>query len=179
VAAQLARLTPGQGHVIVNVPGAVEAMTFDQRGHVTFWRHTTAWANVGHSSYPFDATFAPSALAKGKGTLLSGMSHATFIATGLFSGDGSGSAIAYTTGAKGWGAIKAEANGNIGPSGQGVTFGGIGLAEGFGFVNGLLMSADCSSTLPIADCGGNQRVIKYWRWAGHDFVLNSRAGLSH
>jgi hypothetical protein len=107
------------------------------------------------------------------------MTHATFIATGYFSGDGSGNAVAFTTGAKGWGAIKAEKNGNIGPSGQGVGYSAIGLANEFAFVGGLLMTADCSSTGPTADCGGLHRVIKYWRWAGSDFVLDHRAGLSH
>jgi len=37
---------------------------------------------------------------------------------GNFTGDASGNAVAFTSGAKGWGAIKAESNENIGPSGQ-------------------------------------------------------------
>ncbi len=175
---QLARLAPGRRRVLVTVPGAVEAATYDQAGHVTFWRATSSWVRVGASTYPYDGAFqAPSA--KLTGALLTGMIHATFIATGYFSGDGSGNAVAFTTGAKGWGAIKAEKNGNIGPSGEGVGFSAIGLADEFAFVHGLLLTADCSDVGPIADCGGNHRVIKYWRWAGSDFVLDHRAGLSH
>ena len=42
--------------------------------------------------------------------------HATFIVTGVFSGDGSGNAVAYTSGSGvGWGAIKAQPNGNLKP----------------------------------------------------------------
>lgn len=179
IVAQLAGLTPGRKDTIVIVPGALEAAVYDQAGHVTFWRHASAWTQVGSSTYPYDATFFPAPLARMSGALLSGMAHATFIATGLFSGDGSGNAVAFTTGAKGWGAIKAESNGNIGPSGQGVAFSAIGLSDGFAFSHGLLESADCSSTGPISACGGSNRVFKYWRWAGHDFVLHSRAGLAH
>ena len=161
------------------MPAALEAASYDQRGHLSFWRHTSTWSQVGSSTYPYDATFFPSPQAKVTGTVLTAMTHATFIATGFFSGDGSGNAVAYTTGAKGWGAIKAESNGNIGPSGQGVAFSAIGLSDGFAFAHGLLMSADCSDTGPISACGGSHRVFKYWRWAGHDFVLNSRSGLAH
>jgi hypothetical protein len=177
--AQLAGLTPGRTDVIVTVPGAFEGAAYDQAGHVSFWRHTSTWAQVGSSTYPYDAQVFPAPLAKMTGAVLDGMTHATFIATGLFSGDGSGNAVAYTTGTKGWGAIKAEPNGNIGPSGQGVAFSAIGLSDGFAFSHGLLMSADCSDTGPIAACGGSHRVFKYWRWAGHDFILHSRAGLTH
>jgi hypothetical protein len=175
---QLAGRTPGQRRVLVSVRGTFEAATYDQAGHVTFWRATSSWVRAGASTYPYDAAFQRPA-AKLTGALLTGMTHATFIATGYFSGDGSGNAVAFTTGAKGWGAIKAEKNGNIGPSGRGVGYSAIGLANEFAFVGGLLMTADCSDVGPTADCGGLHRVIKYWRWAGSDFVLDHRAGLSH
>ena len=136
--AQLTALTPGRKDTVVAVPGAYEAAAYDQAGHVSFWRHVTVWTQVGSSTYPYDATFFPAPMAAMTGALLSGMKNATFIATGLFSGDGSGNAVAYTTGAKGWGAIKAESNGNIGPSGQGVAFSAIGLSDGFAFSHGLL-----------------------------------------
>ena len=177
--AQLAGLTPGRRNVVVAVPGSYEALTYDQAGHLAFWRHGSTWRRVGTSTFPYDATFNASPSAKADGALLRNMTHATFIVNGFFSGDGSGNAVAYTTGVKGWGAIKAEPNGNIGPSGQGVGYSAIGLADEFEFAHGLLMSADCSDSGPIADCGGSHRVIKFWRWAGHDFVLNSRAGLAH
>jgi len=185
LAAQLTRLTPGKRRVIVTLvrrtgtPAVAEAATYDQAGHVTFWRYSTSWLRAGTSSYPYDRAFVGRPSAVITGAVLTGMTHATFIARGFFSGDGSGNAVAFTTGAKGWGAIKAENNGNIGPSGQGVGFSAKGLSEDFEFTHGLLETADCSDTLPIAACGGNQRVLKFWRWAGHDFVLHSRAGLSH
>jgi hypothetical protein len=96
------------------------------------------------------------------------MRNATFIVTGNFTGDGSGNAVAYTTGAKGWGAIKAESNGRIGPSGQPVGSDAIGLSFGFAFVGGLLQTKDCPPNRPIADCGAYP-VVKLWAWNGTDF----------
>ncbi len=76
--------------------------------------------------------------------------------------------MAYTTGAHGWGAIKAEANGNIGPSGQPVGPDRIGLSYAFGFVGGMLRTEDCPANEPIASCGSDH-VDKLWIWTGRDF----------
>jgi hypothetical protein len=82
--------------------------------------------------------------------------------------DGSGNAVAYTTGPRGWGAIKAEPNGNIGPSGQPIGADRIGLSYGFAFVDGLLQTKDCPLNQPISDCDTNH-VLKLWKWNGTDF----------
>ena len=64
------------------------------------------------------------------------------------------------------------------PSGQPVSSNGIGLANGFCADHGQLEAADCSGNLPMADCGGSQRVLKFWTWNGTDFTLNHTAGLT-
>jgi len=169
-----ARLPRTTGAVVRLAGGVTERATWDQNGHITFWR---ADIRVGASSYPLQPTLGP-VKPSVKGGFVTGMPHAVFILTGLFSEDGSVNSIAYTADAHGtWGAIKAEPNGNIGPSGQPVGKDGIGLANEFAVVRGQLETADCSATLPMAECGGNQRVLKFWTWNGTDFTLNHRAGL--
>lgn len=182
VAQELSARTPGQAHCIVrvavrNVAVGEEAAAYDQAGHISLWRYAAAWTFVATSTYPYaPATLGPPQV-RVRCAVLTGMAVGTYIADGSFSGDGSANAAAYTTGGRGWGAIKAESNANIGPSGQGVTFGGIGLANEFDFVRGLLQTADCSATIPIAGCSGTHRVLKLWQWAGSDFVLRATAGL--
>jgi hypothetical protein len=98
------------------------------------------------------------------------MRHATFTVPGQFTTDNSGHAVAYTTGGRhGWGAIKARANGNIGPSGQPIGPNRIGLSYDFGLVGGKLKTADCPTNEPIASCGSDH-IDKLWTWTGHDFT---------
>jgi len=152
------------------VPGGYEAATYDQAGHVGFWydsQASTSWRQVGSSRYPYVPDLgAPRAIMQG--ALLSTMAHATFIVRGTFTGDSSGNAVAFTTGRSGWGAIKAEPNGNIGSSGQPVGSNQIGLGYDFGFVRGRLQTKDCPTNRPISDCD-TYPVVKLWQWAGHDF----------
>jgi hypothetical protein len=157
-----------------------EGATYDQTGHITFWRNANgAWQRIGASSYPLQPALGP-VHPKVTGAKLTGMSHAVFILTGTFTMDGSINALAYTANAAGtWGAIKAEPNGDIGPSGQPVGEDGIGMANAFYAVHGQLETADCSGNLPMAECGGNQRVLKFWTWHGTDFTLNHTAGLKN
>jgi hypothetical protein len=169
LAARLANLVHGQQFVLVAVPGGYEAISYDQQAHVGFWRYTsTDWTRVATSTYPYSSAIGGPAEAKAIGTLLNNMHDATFIVTGNFTGDSSGNAVAYTTGSRGWGAIKAEPNGNIGPSGQPVGNDQIGLSYGFAFVGGNLQTKDCPASQPIANCGVNP-VVKLWAWNGTDF----------
>jgi len=169
LATRLATLAPGQRLVLVAVPGGYEAIGYDQHGHLGFWKYTHLdWTRVATSSYPYSTTIGAPAEAAATGTVLNGMHDATFIVTGNFTGDGSGNAVAYTTGSRGWGAIKAEPDGNIGPSGQPIGSDKIGLSFGFGFVGGRLQTKDCPPNQPIAACGSNP-VVKLWAWNGTDF----------
>jgi hypothetical protein len=162
-------LARGQHLVLVAVPGGYEAISYDQQAHIEFWKYTrTDWTRVATSSYPYPRTIGGPAEAKATGTLLRNMHDATFIVTGNFTGDGSGNAVAYTTGSRGWGAIKAEPGGNIGPSGEPVGNDRIGLSYGFAFVGGHLQTEDCPVDQPIANCGVHP-VVKLWAWNGTDF----------
>jgi hypothetical protein len=155
---------------LVAVPGGYEAATWDQVGHIRFWfdpAATTAWRRLGTSSYPYSAAVGPPD-ASVEGTLLRRMAHATFIISGTFTGDGSGNAVAFTTGGRGWGAIKAESNGNIAPSGRPVGRDRIGLSYGFAFAQGYLVTADCPPNRPLSECGGHQ-IRKRWLWRGSEF----------
>lgn len=168
--ARLAARTPGQRLVLVAIPGGYEAISYDQSTHVAFWKYADAnWTRVGASSYPYSSAIGAPANARAIGRLLSGMQDATFIVTGTFTVDGSGNAVAYTTGPRGWGAIKAEPNGNIGPSGEPIGADKLGLSFGFAFVGGLLQTMDCRQDQPIAACAGNP-IVKLWRWTGTDFA---------
>jgi hypothetical protein len=170
LAARLASLVPGQRLVLVAIPGGYEAISYDQSAHIEFWKCTGAdWTRVGTSSYPHSGTIGSPPDAKASGRLLTGMHDATFIVTGTFTGDSSGNAVAYTTGSRGWGAIKAEPNGNIGPSGQPVGKDGIGLSFGFAFAGGRLQTEDCPRNQPVAACGLDP-VVKLWAWNGTDFA---------
>jgi hypothetical protein len=169
--ARLTTQSHGQAHVLVVVGSVYEAASFDQQAHIEFWRsggNSVDWTLLGRSRYPYTSAVGSPAEARVQGALLTRMRHATFILTANLTGDGSGNDVAYTTGPKGWGAIKAEANGNIGPSGQPVGPDKIGLSYHFGFVGGRLKTEDCPSNKPIATCG-TDHVDKLWLWAGSDF----------
>jgi hypothetical protein len=170
--AALVAQTNGEAHVVVAVPGGYEAATWDQFGAIQFWydaADTLTWQQVGQSRYPYSrALGAPHAHALG--ALLTGMQHATFIVRGIFTGDGSGNAVAFTDGPRGWGAIKAEPNGNIGPSGAPVGPNKIGLSYGFGFLRGDLVTADCPLNMPISECD-THTIVKRWVWNGQDFSV--------
>ena len=168
---RLTAQTNGEAHVLVAIARGFEAATFDQHANIQFWRsvgNTVDWTQVGQSTYPYSPAVGSPAQATVQGALLSRMQHATFILTANLTGDGSGNDVAYTTGARGWGAIKAEANGNIGPSGQPIGPDKIGLSYHFAFVAGRLKTEDCPSNKPIATCG-TDHVDKLWLWTGSDF----------
>ena len=168
---RLTAQTNGEAHVLVAVSGGFEAAAFDQRANIQFWRsvgNSVNWTQVGTSTYPYSPSIGGPADAKVSGALLSRMRHATFIVTGNFTGDSSGNAVAFTTGPKGWGVIKAEPNGNIGPSGQAVGADRIGLSYGFSFSGGKLVTEDCRTDQAIALCGSNP-ITKSWLWTGIDF----------
>lgn len=168
----LAQQVSGEQVDLVKVPSGYEAASWDQTGRIRFWSSTgrsTRWQQVGSSHYPYSSYLGdPSATTMGAD--LTGMRHATFIVRGTFTGDGTGSAVAYADGLRGWGAIKAEPSGRIGPSGAPVGSDQIGLSFDFGFDNGLLVTKDCNPHYAFAECGGPTTIVKQWRWNGTDFT---------
>jgi hypothetical protein len=164
--------TNGEANNVVAVPGGYEAATWDQYGDIQFWYDapdTVQWRQVGQSRYPYVPALGPPH-ARVTGAALAGMQHATFIVRGVFTGDGSGNAVAFTDGPNGWGAIKAEPDGNIGPSGAPVGRNQIGLSYNFAFSSGDLITQDCPSNRPVYQCG-RYAITKRWAWNGTDFSL--------
>ena len=105
----------------VAVTGGYEAAAWGKTGRVTFWKWTNAsrtWDQVGASTYPMLPQPFGTPHTTITGALLTGMSDATFIANGLFSGDGTGNFIAFTNGPRGWGTIAPGPDGTLIPTGN-------------------------------------------------------------
>ncbi|TWP36207.1 hypothetical protein [Leekyejoonella antrihumi] len=104
---------------IVRLGSGYEAATLGQGNDVVFWSSTgRTWTRNGtstrlpvHSGNHGQVTVA--------GSLLPGAKHATFVVTGAFTGDGTGGALAYGHGPRGWSLITARPDGSLAPSGHG------------------------------------------------------------
>ncbi len=182
VTRELAKLNLGNGASVARTPNGYDGMVTGinaDAGKVSFWHYATSWQQVGTSTYPFDPSVTSHPLDE-KFTapqVLEGMTHPIFILHGSFSGDSTANAIAYTDGPNGWGVVKAQRDGNLASSGEGVSYGGTGLENGAYFSGGLYETAECSKTLPFALCSGAQRVLKYWGWNGQKLTLVRTGGL--
>lgn len=180
---QLATMSSGARVTVIAVPGGgYDAMVSSNKtnlGQVSFWHHDTSWRKVGESTYPYEnARVAQRPLTDPvQAQVLRGMAHPIFILDGVFSGDSTANAIGYTSGPQGWGVIKAQPNGNLASSGQGVGFGEPGLENDAYFADGLYETAECSATLAFAECSGDRRVLKFWGWSGTELILQRTAGL--
>lgn len=166
---RLRTVTPGANGdaVVALADGSYEGASVDKSGTVEFWSYRGGqWHRVGQSTYPVLPNRPGDATAQGQ--LLPGMTHATFILTGGFSEDGTANNAAYTADDNGkWGLIVPEERGDLIPSGHGVRNDPqfqLGINNGVYFANGKLETANCSDTLPFADCHGDTRVIKYYSW---------------
>ncbi len=180
---QLVSMTSGARVTVIALPGGgYDAMVSSNNhnvGQVSFWHHEKSWRKVGDSTFPYEngAVAQRPLTDEVTARVLPGMSHPIFILRGIFSGDSTAHAISYTDGPRGWGVIKAQPNGNLASSGQGVGFGEPGLEDDAYFTDGLYETAECSLTLSSAECGGNQRVEKFWGWNGTELTLQRTAGL--
>jgi hypothetical protein len=176
-ATALAHLSRAQ-HVSapVSVPGGgYEAASWMDSGAVTFWKWTPAtftWKVVGTSSYPVlpgpDA--GPTRSIVGK--TLPGMTDAVFIANGQYSGDGTGSYIAFSNGPRGWGTLVPQPDGTLAATGNRSTDNGTpgnSYSERF---DGNLLEIAAPSALPYGTNGSEWMVTKEWKWGGTQFVLD-------
>jgi hypothetical protein len=96
------------GTAPVPVPGGYEAAAWADNGRVTFWKWPSAspaWHEIGASTYPVLPPNFGTSHSTITGALLAGMTDATFIAHGQYTGDGTGSYIAFTSGSRGWGTV--------------------------------------------------------------------------
>jgi len=198
VRSQLSDLARGLGQTIVTVPNGYEAATWDQEGHIEFWKYTNngPWNKVGISTYPLlgSPQIVPPMVSV-TGALLNGMVNATFIADGYFSADGVNNAYAYATGPKGWGLLRAGPDNTLQPSGKGASFkqsgadfnnhpvNGVFKTEEntgvFGgayfkanFVDGLFKTEENTGVFSDAFGAGFPLVDK-WQWSGTRFLLKN------
>ncbi len=96
--------------------GARRGSCFDKAAHIDFWEFSGArWAEVGRSTYPTLPGQPP--FVRVVGRQLKGMPDATFIATGLFTGDSTGQALAFGNGPRGWGTIAWQPGNVLVPTG--------------------------------------------------------------
>jgi hypothetical protein len=173
----------GASHVASqSIASGAEIAVVGTEGSVAFWKYDKDQETlqlVATRGYPFKSGTLDTSDLTVSASVLSGMTHATFIIRGTFSTDGTGNAVAYTYNVpkKTWGAIKAETRTSLKVTNQGVGVGGIGLSQDFQFVDGRLETDDCSSTVPAAQCGPGTLVTKYWEWDGTHFILYGTAGL--
>jgi hypothetical protein len=168
--------TSGQPHASkpVAVPGGDEGATWNNTGQIEFWRWTSstlAWKKVGTSRYP--VLPAPDNDYNGAtvtGALLTGMSDATFIATGVFTGDGTGNAVAFTNGSHGWGTIAPGSGVTLVPTGNSSTDNSTpGLRWGITFGGGELRTQDQNPFFAVAE-GNEYPLVTYWKWTGAGFA---------
>jgi hypothetical protein len=156
----------------VAVPGGYEAAAWDKTGRVTFWKWTNAsrtWDQAGASTYPvLHLPFATSRTTI-TGALLTGMRDATFIASGLFSGDGTGNFIAFTNGPRGWGTIAPGPVGTLIPTGSKSTDNttpGNSYTELF---HGGHLETSEPGPLPFGPDGEEWQVERTYAWSAGEF----------
>jgi len=112
VTSELAGETTGLKDDIVAVPGGYDALAFDQAGHYYFWTYrASSWTKQSEWTFPYYPTDDFTATAKGE--LLPGMTDATFIVTGPFTGDGSGNNLALTGTGNTWGPLTESASNTL------------------------------------------------------------------
>ena len=157
---------------LVAVPGGYEAAAWDKTGGVTFWKWTHAsqtWDQIGASTYPvLHLPFArPHTTITG--ALLTGMRDATFIANGLFSGDGTGNFIAFTNGPRGWGTIAPGPVGTLIPTGNKSTDNttpGNSFTELF---HGGYLEISDPGYLPFGPDGEEWQIARTYAWSAGAF----------
>lgn len=156
----------------VAVPGGYEAAAWNQTGRVTFWKWTHAsrtWDQVGGSTYPVLGLPFAKPRTTIAGALLTGMSDATFIANGYFSGDGTGNFIAFTNGSRGWGTIAPGPDDTLIPTGNKSTDNttpGNSYTELF---RGGYLEISEPGTLPFGPNGEEWQVERTYAWSAGEF----------
>ncbi len=164
VAAALTAATPGMAHDIVPISGGrYEAAVFDKAAHIDFWEYSPPkWAEVGRSTYPTLPGQPP--FVRVLGRQLTGAADATFIATGIFTGDSTGQALAFGKGPRGWGTIAWEPGNILIPTGNGSTNNttpGIYFNEQFS--GGQIETTSLNPYFSTAT-GAEFPLTTYWSW---------------
>lgn len=168
-----AHVRTGEHACVVGLPGGFEAVLFDDTGHLRFWSSVDGshWSQDQTASYRYDARDAKGQQLTATGTVLTGMKNATFILHGIFSGDGTGNAMAYTYGPHGWGPVlwpgspeqrswgKLVVASELPPETSTIQVADYKMT----FNRGNLVTYDCDASHGAATCGANL-IASAWRW---------------
>lgn len=112
--AALQRLAPGQSFTVVRVGTGWQGATADSSQTITFWTGTSKWTKAGTSTFPESLDRKTPLL---QSRLLTGMPNAVFIATGEFTGNGTGNAVAFARNGS-WSVLQ-EKSDDLAPFGNG------------------------------------------------------------
>lgn len=179
----LVSVTKGQHRsATVRVPsGAQEAASWDAKGNIWFWSNAGGtWQRIGSSRYPMlpggngDSTKVAS-------TLLPGMTHAAYIADGVFTGDSSGNTIAFAANRDGkWGTVAPKAGDDaLVPTGKPATDNTTpGIWRDARFTGGMIETTVGNPFMANANASAYP-LITDWSWRSGEFVeYSSNAFLS-
>jgi hypothetical protein len=173
---ELAIAAPGVGRDVVATGGTFEAATYDQYGHIDFWRDDSGhWTTLAQRFYPPDAgngsvSYSSTGAVTVTGQLLVGMTEPIYIVSGHFSSDGSDNSLAFSDGPSGWGVVVAQSSGELASDGQSLTYQGTGLSWEDRFVAGRFETLQRpSGWTPAFDSAFP--ITQLWSWATNAFDL--------
>jgi hypothetical protein len=167
VTSELADDTPGLSDDIVAVPDGYDALAYDQAGQYFFWAYRGYnWTKQSEWTDPryIDGEFSASAT----GQVLPGMSDATFIVNGPFTGDGSGNYMALTTNGSSWGPLVSTSSRTLVVDPQ-VNSTSPFLHLRLAFSSSGLRSTDGNYFYSSADAGIYPIVVS-WKWLNGLFI---------
>jgi hypothetical protein len=172
----LAAAAPGQARDVVAADGSFEAATYDQYGHINFWREETGhWVGLAQRLYPPDAgngsmSYSSTGAVSVTGQVLVGMTEPIYIVSGHFSSDGSDNSLAFSDGPAGWGVVVEQASGVLSSDGESLTDQGTGLNWEDRFVAGRFETLQRpAGWTPAFD--SEFPVTQLWSWATSGFNL--------
>lgn len=159
---------------VVRVGDHWEGATLGSGDRVIFWKSDgTSWDKVNASSHL--PVFSPNA---GKpsvdGALLPGADHATFLVTGAFTGNSTGSALSYGHADGGWSLITAQPDGSLAPSGHGIhRLGEHGLELNIVFTQKGLKTLSMWSPTSRAPNAlqASEPTVRYWKASGNRLTM--------
>jgi hypothetical protein len=173
---QLAAAAPGLARDVVAAGGTYEAATYDQFGHIDFWRDDAGhWTTLAQRLYPPDAgngtmSYSSTGAVKVTGQVLAGMTEPIYIVSGRFSSDGSDNSLAFSDGPVGWGVVVEQYGGELSSDGGSLTYQGTGLSWEDRFTAGRFETLERPAGWTEA-FDSQFPVTQLWSWAADRFTL--------
>lgn len=168
----LASQAGGQHLTVVRAATQWQAASDDDDGRIAFWtRDFTAgsWTLQRRTTYVYFDMGSAGAHVVGR-VLPSNPDTAVFILTGTLTGDGSGTAIAFTRGPAGWGTVKALPGGNLQATTSPVGKDMVGVETEAAFVGAYYQTKECNPAYALAECHGPHAIVKQWAWEGDEIA---------